>query len=285
MSQTLVFAPTITTAFTGAHRLFKIIDRIPQVDSPHIANKSRKADKRTNIKFKHIDFRYPTRSDVQILNGFNLNIIEGKTVALVGPSGIFDIILAKKFSSFNCHIYSKDVVNRHAFNYSNGCTIQNKVEFTSVSMKYPVTLPWRIYDQSSASYHRNQHYSIGQLLRTLPTVITVEKWQWKRLSKWHELQMPTTLSLNYHKCVDAFNFDETRKCFWLILFAICGYSRGMTQTLAVGRLNSLEDKNKGLPLLELWFEIRKSYFLTKQHRPWIFTVKKWAWQNPLIYGD
>lgn len=87
MSQMLVFAPAITTAFTGAHRLFKIIDRVPLVDSPNIANKSRKADKRNNIKFKHIDFRYPTRPDVQILNGFNLRIMEGKTVALVGPSG------------------------------------------------------------------------------------------------------------------------------------------------------------------------------------------------------
>lgn len=87
MSQTLVFAPTITTAFTGAHRLFKIIDRKPLIDSPNIANKCRKADKCNDIKFQRIDFRYPTRPDVQILNGFNLNIEEGKTIALVGPSG------------------------------------------------------------------------------------------------------------------------------------------------------------------------------------------------------
>lgn len=87
MSQTLVFAPTITTAFTGVHRLFKIIDRSPLIDSPNIANKSRKADKCNDIRFKRIDFRYPTRPDVQILNGFNLDISEGKTVALVGPSG------------------------------------------------------------------------------------------------------------------------------------------------------------------------------------------------------
>ncbi|XP_055326893.1 multidrug resistance protein homolog 65-like [Sitodiplosis mosellana] len=87
MSQTLVFAPTIITAFTGAHRLFKIIDRKPLIDSPNISNKCRKADKCNDIKFQRIDFRYPTRPDVQILNGFNLNIIEGKTVALVGPSG------------------------------------------------------------------------------------------------------------------------------------------------------------------------------------------------------
>ena len=100
MSQTLVFAPTITTAFTGAHRLFKIIDRKPLIVSPNIANKCRKADKFNDIKFQRIDFRYPTRPDVQILNGFNLNIDEGKTIALVGPSGKVELnfgLESKKF--------------------------------------------------------------------------------------------------------------------------------------------------------------------------------------------
>lgn len=87
MSETLVFATSISTAFAGAHRLFKIVDRVPMIESPHIANENRKADQRNFIKFKHIDFRYPTRPEAQILNNFCLNIEEGKTVALVGPSG------------------------------------------------------------------------------------------------------------------------------------------------------------------------------------------------------
>ena len=87
MSQTLIFAPTITTAFTGAYRLFKIIDRNPIIDSPNIPNKCRKPDKCNDISFKRIDFHYPTRPDVQILNEFDLHIAEGQTVALVGPSG------------------------------------------------------------------------------------------------------------------------------------------------------------------------------------------------------
>lgn len=92
MSQTLVFAPTITTAFTGAYRLFKIIDRLPVITSPNISNKSRKADKCNDISLQRIDFRYPTRPDTQILNNFNLKIAEGKTIALVGPSGTYEPI-------------------------------------------------------------------------------------------------------------------------------------------------------------------------------------------------
>ena len=39
------------------------------------------------MEFKDISFLYPTRPDVKILDGFNLNIEVGKTYALVGPSG------------------------------------------------------------------------------------------------------------------------------------------------------------------------------------------------------
>ena len=40
-----------------------------------------------NISFKNIVFTYPTRPDIPILKGLNLEIEAGKTVALVGPSG------------------------------------------------------------------------------------------------------------------------------------------------------------------------------------------------------
>lgn len=82
-----MFVPSFTAAFVGAHRIFQIIDRPPLISSPSIANKSRKPDKSNDIEYKKIDFRYPTRPDVQILKDFNLNVIEGKTIALVGPSG------------------------------------------------------------------------------------------------------------------------------------------------------------------------------------------------------
>lgn len=39
------------------------------------------------IVYKDVDFRYPTRKGVQVLDGLNLEIEAGKTIALVGPSG------------------------------------------------------------------------------------------------------------------------------------------------------------------------------------------------------
>uniref|UniRef100_A0A6P7HDW7 ABC-type xenobiotic transporter n=1 Tax=Diabrotica virgifera virgifera TaxID=50390 RepID=A0A6P7HDW7_DIAVI len=40
-----------------------------------------------NINFSQIEFSYPTRPNVLILKGLNLDILNGKTVALVGESG------------------------------------------------------------------------------------------------------------------------------------------------------------------------------------------------------
>lgn len=87
LGQSLAFAPAFTAAFASGHRLFKTIDRKSQIISPDIYNLNRKPDKGSTALFKQIDFRYPTRPDVQILNGLNLEATEGQTVALVGSSG------------------------------------------------------------------------------------------------------------------------------------------------------------------------------------------------------
>jgi ABC-type bacteriocin/lantibiotic exporter with double-glycine peptidase domain len=40
-----------------------------------------------SIHLKHINFAYPSRHDVRVLNDFSLQIQAGKTTAIVGPSG------------------------------------------------------------------------------------------------------------------------------------------------------------------------------------------------------
>ena len=39
------------------------------------------------LTFEHVTFRYPTRPDVSALDGFDLDVAPGETVAVVGPSG------------------------------------------------------------------------------------------------------------------------------------------------------------------------------------------------------
>lgn len=74
------------TAKAAAHSIFRIIDRVPEIDSS--LDQGVKLDSIAgNINFKNVIFRYPARNDVQILNGLDLEIKAGQTVALVGPSG------------------------------------------------------------------------------------------------------------------------------------------------------------------------------------------------------
>ncbi|CAG8472261.1 39810_t:CDS:2, partial [Gigaspora margarita] len=72
---------------TGASsKIFETIDRVPSID---IASNT--GDKPDNvvghIQLKNINFIYPTRPDVKILNNIPLDIEPGSTVALVGSSG------------------------------------------------------------------------------------------------------------------------------------------------------------------------------------------------------
>lgn len=75
-----------STARGSALSIFNVIDRVPKIDS--LTTKGlRPTSINGNIKFTDVHFRYPARKDVKVLNGLNLEVLAGQTVALVGPSG------------------------------------------------------------------------------------------------------------------------------------------------------------------------------------------------------
>lgn len=82
-------APNISTflrARTAAYSIFEMIER--NTVSRTSAKTGRKlAGVDGHIKFVNIHFSYPSRPDVLIFNGLNLDIPSGKIVALVGGSG------------------------------------------------------------------------------------------------------------------------------------------------------------------------------------------------------
>ncbi|KAJ2355420.1 hypothetical protein GGF43_002694 [Coemansia sp. RSA 2618] len=77
----------ISTAQGSAARVYSIIDRVSPID-PLDTETGTKVEKiRGDISFRNIHFSYPSRPDVPILKGFNLEIRPGQKVALVGESG------------------------------------------------------------------------------------------------------------------------------------------------------------------------------------------------------
>ncbi|XP_001975658.3 multidrug resistance protein 1A [Drosophila erecta] len=67
-------------------KVFHIIEKIPEIN-PIDGEGKKLNEPLTTIEFKDVEFQYPTRPEIPILNKLNLKIHRGQTVALVGPSG------------------------------------------------------------------------------------------------------------------------------------------------------------------------------------------------------
>uniref|UniRef100_A0A8C7LL75 ATP-binding cassette sub-family B member 5 n=1 Tax=Oncorhynchus kisutch TaxID=8019 RepID=A0A8C7LL75_ONCKI len=76
----------IAKARGAAYEVYNTIDQPRPIDSS--SKEGHKPDcVRGDIEFKNIHFSYPSRKDVKILQGVNLTVPRGKTIALVGASG------------------------------------------------------------------------------------------------------------------------------------------------------------------------------------------------------
>lgn len=76
----------VGAALAAASKLFATIDRTPPIDSSDEGGM--KPDKVVGrITFDNVVFNYPSRPDVPILKGLNLDISPGSSIALVGASG------------------------------------------------------------------------------------------------------------------------------------------------------------------------------------------------------
>ncbi|KAJ6425427.1 hypothetical protein OIU84_026075 [Salix udensis] len=73
-------------AKVAAAKIFRIIDHKPAIDRNCESGIELEAVTGL-VELKNVDFAYPSRPDVRILNNFSLNVPSGKTIALVGSSG------------------------------------------------------------------------------------------------------------------------------------------------------------------------------------------------------
>nr|CAD7429696.1 unnamed protein product [Timema monikensis] len=77
---------TFSISKGAAAKVFSLIDRISPINSMSPDGKH-PSSINGSIEFKNIHFKYPSRPDVKVLQGMNLTINPGETVALVGSSG------------------------------------------------------------------------------------------------------------------------------------------------------------------------------------------------------
>ncbi|KAF7979346.1 hypothetical protein HWV62_42775 [Athelia sp. TMB] len=78
----------ISQAQGAAAKIYATIDRVPSIDSFSTAGAKLPADAvKGHVALENVVFRYPSRPNVPILKGLNLEFEAGKTTALVGASG------------------------------------------------------------------------------------------------------------------------------------------------------------------------------------------------------
>lgn len=78
-----------TAAIEIADRIFRKIDDGKNSPIDGISTKGVTPTQRAKglIILKNVNFRYPTRQNVEVCKGYDIIIEPGETVALVGPSG------------------------------------------------------------------------------------------------------------------------------------------------------------------------------------------------------
>ncbi|KAG8183771.1 hypothetical protein JTE90_002408 [Oedothorax gibbosus] len=79
-------SPDYQKAKAAAESIFQLLDIKPKID---VFSKEGKILEKVNgdVRFEKVSFTYPSRPNVKILGGLNMEIESGKTVALVGSSG------------------------------------------------------------------------------------------------------------------------------------------------------------------------------------------------------
>ncbi|XP_037238401.1 ATP-binding cassette sub-family B member 5 isoform X2 [Falco rusticolus] len=86
VGQSASLAPDYGKARVSAQRIFQLLDRKPLIDS-YSEEGEKLSNFEGNIEFRNIHFVYPTRPEVQVLQGLNMKVNKGQTLALVGSSG------------------------------------------------------------------------------------------------------------------------------------------------------------------------------------------------------
>ncbi|XP_063224733.1 multidrug resistance protein homolog 49-like [Bacillus rossius redtenbacheri] len=85
LGQSLAYAPSASLAKLAAGRLFKLIDRKPLIVSVDHNRNWTAGD--GGLEYSKVRFSYPARPGVPVLQGLDLLVQPGRSVALVGPSG------------------------------------------------------------------------------------------------------------------------------------------------------------------------------------------------------
>ncbi|XP_068575440.1 bile salt export pump-like [Cebidichthys violaceus] len=124
------YTPDYAKAKISAARFFQLLDRVPQ-----ISVYSDKGDKwenfQGNIEFIDCKFTYPTRPDIQVLNGLNVSVKPGQTLAFVGSSGCGKSTSVQLLERFYDPDHGRVLIDGHVSTHVNVPFLRSKIGIVS----------------------------------------------------------------------------------------------------------------------------------------------------------
>ncbi|WP_010272887.1 ABC transporter ATP-binding protein [Paenibacillus senegalensis] len=85
ITQTANIANILQSTMASAERVFELLDEQEEVPESAEAGKINTSDLRGNVKFEHVRFGY--KKEAALIEDMNLDVKQGQTVAIVGPTG------------------------------------------------------------------------------------------------------------------------------------------------------------------------------------------------------
>uniref|UniRef100_A0A3B3D028 Bile salt export pump n=1 Tax=Oryzias melastigma TaxID=30732 RepID=A0A3B3D028_ORYME len=124
------YTPDYAKAKISAARFFQLLDRVPT-----ISVYSDKGDKwnnfQGNIEFIDCKFTYPTRPDIQVLNGLTVSVKPGQTLAFVGSSGCGKSTSVQLLERFYDPDHGKVLIDGHDSKRVNVPYLRSKIGIVS----------------------------------------------------------------------------------------------------------------------------------------------------------
>ncbi|KAL4646916.1 multidrug resistance protein 1-like isoform X1 [Arapaima gigas] len=130
IGQSSSFVPDFAKAKTSAGRILALLEKKPEIDT--YSEEGEKPPNCTgNIEFRDVHFSYPTRKNVNVLQGLSVSVGSGQTLALVGGSGCGKSttiqLLERFYNTASGHVY----VDRHEVKSLNVAWLRSQLGLVS----------------------------------------------------------------------------------------------------------------------------------------------------------
>ncbi|KAG8559742.1 hypothetical protein GDO81_017435 [Engystomops pustulosus] len=124
------YTPDYAKAKISAARFFKLVDRVPKICVyKDIGDKWN--DFKGSIDFIDCKFTYPTRPDIQVLNGLNVSVKPGQTLAFVGSSGCGKSTSVQLLERFYDPDMGRVIIDGHVSKNINVAFLRSKIGIVS----------------------------------------------------------------------------------------------------------------------------------------------------------